>query len=421
MAAVFRQRLAGPCQTARMDADVVVIGAGLSGLVATAELADAGRRVLLLDQQPEQDFGGQAHWSFGGLFLVNSPEQRRMGIKDSPELALQDWLGTAGFDREDDHWPRQWAHAYVDFAAGEKRSWLHAQGMRWFPVVGWAERGGYGAIGHGNSVPRFHVTWGTGPGVLAPFVRRVQEAIAKGLVDYRPRHRVEELVLSGGAVTGVRGAVLAPDDAERGAAHERRRGRRFRAVGAGRRRHQRRHRRQPRPRARELARAPRRAADAHAVRRPRARRRPDAAGGAGRRRARHPPRPDVALRRGHQELGPDLGAARHPHPAGAELAVARRDRQAPAGTAVPRLRHPRHARAPAHDRSRPLVVHPHQEDHRQGVRALGLGAEPRPHRQVRAQGARAGAAPTCPRRCRRSWTRARTSSSGAPCASSSTA
>ncbi|MCW2680547.1 MAG: Fumarate or succinate or L-aspartate dehydrogenase, partial [Frankiales bacterium] len=143
-----------------MDADVIVVGAGLAGLVATAELADAGRRVLLLDQEPEQNLGGQAHWSFGGLFLVDSPEQRRMGIKDSRELALQDWMGTAGFDRDEDHWPRQWAQAYVDFAAGEKRAWLHTQGVRWFPVVGWAVGGGYGAIGHGNSVPRFHVTWG---------------------------------------------------------------------------------------------------------------------------------------------------------------------------------------------------------------------------------------------------------------------
>ena len=157
------------------DADVIVVGGGLAGLVATAELADAGRKVILLDQEPEQSLGGQAFWSFGGLFLVDSPEQRRLRIKDSLELALQDWLGTRRLrPRRRDHWPRQWAEAYVDFAAGEKRSWLHAQGVRFFPVVGWAERGGYLATGHGNSVPRFHITWGTGPGLLAPFVRRVR-------------------------------------------------------------------------------------------------------------------------------------------------------------------------------------------------------------------------------------------------------
>ncbi|WSZ90192.1 FAD-binding dehydrogenase [Micromonospora sp. NBC_00858] len=204
-----------------MDADVIVVGAGLAGLVAAAELAEAGRRVILLDQEPETNLGGQAFWSFGGLFLVDSPEQRRMGIRDSHELALQDWLGTAGFDRPEDEWPRRWAEAYVDFAAGEKRSWLHARGVRFFPVVGWAERGGYGAIGHGNSVPRFHVTWGTGPAVVAPFARRVRDAAAKGLVTLAFRHRVDELVVTDGVVTGVRGAVLEPSDSARGVASSR--------------------------------------------------------------------------------------------------------------------------------------------------------------------------------------------------------
>jgi predicted oxidoreductase len=204
-----------------MDADVIVVGAGLAGLVATAELADAGRRVVLLDQEPETGLGGQANWSFGGLFLVDSPEQRRMGVKDSHDLALQDWMGSAGFDRPEDAWPRKWAEAYVDFAAGEKRSWLHAQGVRFFPVVGWAERGGYHATGHGNSVPRFHVTWGTGPGVVAPFERRVRDAAAKGLVTFAFRHRVDGLTMTDGAVTGVNGAVLEPSDALRGVASSR--------------------------------------------------------------------------------------------------------------------------------------------------------------------------------------------------------
>ncbi|NUK71415.1 FAD-binding dehydrogenase [Streptomyces lunaelactis] len=203
------------------DADVIVIGAGLSGLVATAELVDAGRKVILLDQEPEQSIGGQAHWSFGGLFFVDSPEQRRMRIKDSRELAYQDWLGTAGFDRDEDRWPRKWAEAYVDFAAGEKRSWLHAQGMRFFPVVGWAERGGYDATGHGNSVPRFHITWGTGPGVVAPFERRVREGVARGLVQLRFRHRVTGLTGSAGALDTVSGEVLEASDAERGTASSR--------------------------------------------------------------------------------------------------------------------------------------------------------------------------------------------------------
>jgi uncharacterized protein len=201
---------------ATLSTDVIIVGAGLAGLVAATELADRGKRVLVLDQEGEQNLGGQAFWSFGGLFLVASPEQRRMGIHDSYDLALEDWLGTAGFDRPEDHWPRQWALAYLAFAAGEKRAWLAAQGLRWFPVVGWAERGGYGAIGHGNSVPRFHVTWGTGPGVLEPFVRHAREAEQAGRLTFKYRHRVDELITAAGSVIGVRGQILAPTTVERG-------------------------------------------------------------------------------------------------------------------------------------------------------------------------------------------------------------
>ena len=204
------------------DADVIVVGAGLSGLVATAELVAAGRRVLLLDQESAENLGGQAFWSFGGIFLVDSPEQRRMGIRDSLDLAWQDWQGSAGFDRErEDRWPRQWARAYVEWAAGEKRAWLHERGVRFFPVVGWAERGDGTATGHGNSVPRFHVTWGTGPGVLEPFVRRVRDAAAEGRVMLGFRHRVDALTVEGGVVTGVSGSRLAPAYESRGAATNR--------------------------------------------------------------------------------------------------------------------------------------------------------------------------------------------------------
>ncbi|EHR00146.1 putative oxidoreductase [Bradyrhizobium sp. WSM471] len=198
------------------ETDVIVVGAGLSGLVAATEIADAGKRVIVVDQEGEQSLGGQAFWSFGGLFLVDSPEQRRLGIKDSFDLAMQDWLGTAGFDRDEDFWPRQWAEAYVAFANGEKRAWLRAMGHRIFPVVGWAERGGYDAMGHGNSVPRFHVTWGTGPGIVEPFERRAREAVRSGRLSFRFRHRVDALSITNGTVDGVGGAILAPDNVERG-------------------------------------------------------------------------------------------------------------------------------------------------------------------------------------------------------------
>src|SRR5262245_42120367 len=198
-----------------MDADAIVVGGGLAGLVATCELIDRGKRGILLDQEPEQSFGGQAFWSFGGLMFVGSPEQRRLGIKDSYDLALQDWLGSAGFDRPEDDWPRRWAEAYVGFAAGEKRAWLHAMGVRWFPIVGWAERGGYTATEHGNRAPRLHLTWATGPALIAPFVAKVREAAKAGLVSLRFRHRVNALTRSAGVVDGVAGDILEPSRAER--------------------------------------------------------------------------------------------------------------------------------------------------------------------------------------------------------------
>ncbi|EID09162.1 putative FAD-binding dehydrogenase [Mycobacterium xenopi RIVM700367] len=199
--------------SAGQAADVVIVGAGLAGLVAACEVADRGLRVLILDQENAANLGGQAFWSFGGLFFVDSPEQRRLGVHDSHELALQDWLGTAAFDRPEDYWPRQWAYAYVDFAAGEKRSWLRARGLQIFPLVGWAERGGYDARGHGNSVPRFHITWGTGPALVEIFARQLRDRSA---VRFAHRHRVDELIVEGGAVTGVRGSVLEPSDQPRG-------------------------------------------------------------------------------------------------------------------------------------------------------------------------------------------------------------
>ncbi len=237
-----------------MDTDVIVVGAGLAGLAAAAEVADAGKRVLLLDQEPEQSLGGQAFWSLGGLFLVDSPEQRRMGIKDSRDLALQDWLGSAQFDREEDRWPRRWAEAYVDFAAGEKRAWLRSMGLRVFPVVG---------LGRARRRPRRRARQlgaalpphlGDRPG-RGRAVRAAGAASTprRGRLRFAFRHRVDELVVEGGAVVGVRGKVLEPSAVERGQASSRVEVERLRAARAGGDRHQRRHRRQPRPGPQDLA------------------------------------------------------------------------------------------------------------------------------------------------------------------------
>ncbi|WP_181798366.1 FAD-binding dehydrogenase [Streptomyces sp. WELS2] len=203
-----------------MDADVIVVGAGLAGLVAAHELTSRGRRVALVDQENAANLGGQAFWSFGGLFLVDSPEQRRLGIKDSFGLAWSDWQGSARFDRlaDEDSWAVRWARAYVEWAAGEKRSWLAGHGIELLPTVGWAERGDLRADGHGNSVPRFHIAWGTGTGVVEPFVRSARQAARDGLLTFHHRHRVDELIVAGGTARGVRGTVLTPDDSPRGVA-----------------------------------------------------------------------------------------------------------------------------------------------------------------------------------------------------------
>ncbi len=200
------------------DPDVIVVGAGLAGLVATYELVKAGRRVLVVEQENRNNLGGQAFWSLGGLFLVDTPEQRRLAVKDSYELALQDWLGSAAFDRErEDHWPRQWAEAYVRFAATEKRTYLRDLGLRVLPLVGWAERGDGNPLGHGNSVPRFHLTWGSGPEVVRVFLEPLLEAERRGQVEWAFRHQVDELLLDRGAAVGVRGTQLeACDELERG-------------------------------------------------------------------------------------------------------------------------------------------------------------------------------------------------------------
>ncbi|MFS0751683.1 FAD-binding dehydrogenase [Oceanobacillus sp. 1P07AA] len=204
-----------------MKTNAIVVGAGIAGLVTTVEIAQSGKRVILIDQEPESSLGGQAWWSFGGLFLVDSKEQRRLGIKDSFDLAWNDWKSTAGFDREEDEWGKKWAKAYVEFSASEKREWLRSFGIRFFPVVGWAERGGSLASGHGNSVPRFHIVWGTGPGIVTPFAERMQSYVKQGLVTYLPRHRAEHLLVQNEIAYGVEGSILKNSIAQRGEASNR--------------------------------------------------------------------------------------------------------------------------------------------------------------------------------------------------------
>ena len=364
------------------DADIIVVGAGLAGLVAAAEAADAGRSVIVLDQEPAASLGGQAWWSLGGLFLVGTPEQRHLGVKDSYELALADWLGSAGFDRPEDHWPREWATAFVQFASGEMRSWIKEQGISLFPVVQWAERGGHQVGGHGNSVPRFHVIWGSGPGVLTPFVRRVTEHVRTGRIRLLYRHRVTELlrVRLGGDRRGRRNPA-AEHRRPRGAVEPGSRRRLLPVRGGGDRR-VRRNRRQSGAGPAELAGRAAGGPGRDAVRGARFHRRSDARGHRTGRWPGDQPGPDVALPGGRRQPFPGVDLARHPHPVRPEPAVAGRPRPPAADPALSRLRRARRVAAHPRHRLLALLVPARPEDHRARVRPVRVRAEPGLRREV---------------------------------------
>lgn len=207
----------------QMQKNIFIIGSGLSGLVAATELIKKGHKVTMLDQEARQAMGGQAYWSFGGLFLVNSKIQRRLGVKDSYELALNDWFGTAQFDRleTEDYWSKKWAEAYVHFATYEKESYLKSMGIKLTPMLGWAERGGSLASGHGNSVPRFHITWGTGPGLINPFIDYVLKKEKEGQFRFLSRHQVTHIDIQNNQIKGISGNILEPSDVNRGEASSR--------------------------------------------------------------------------------------------------------------------------------------------------------------------------------------------------------
>lgn len=203
---------------------VIIVGGGLAGLVAAFELAERKIPTIIVDQENAGNLGGQAFWSLGGIFCVDSAEQRRMGIKDSRALAMADWMNTAAFDREkEDYWPRQWAEAFVNFATDEMAAYVKARGIKFLATVGWAERGNGSARGHGNSVPRFHVCWGTGPAVVEAFANPVKKAARSGLVQFKFRHQVDKLIVDekSGKAIGVQGVTLEPSSAERGVATSR--------------------------------------------------------------------------------------------------------------------------------------------------------------------------------------------------------
>ncbi|MBA4505412.1 FAD-binding dehydrogenase [Corynebacterium sanguinis] len=215
------------------DTPVIIVGTGLAGLVAGFEASKAGRHVIFVDQESRENLGGQAFWSLGGLFMVGSPEQKMMRVNDFEDLAWMDWENSADYDASDnDKWPRQWGREFVRFAAHDMHSYLKNLGLRVLPTIGWAERGSGDASGHGNSVPRFHVTWGTGPEVVRVFREPLLEAEKQGKVEFRFRHRVDDVIVESGRAVGVTGIVLDDDPAVRGAASNKQEGDAFEIRGA---------------------------------------------------------------------------------------------------------------------------------------------------------------------------------------------
>lgn len=178
--------------------DVLVVGGGLAGIVTALECLRAGQHVTLVDRDTPERLGGLALWAFGGMALVGTPLQTRMKIADTPERALQDWVrfGELG---EADVWPRRWAEYYVQHSRAEVYDWLVQQGLKFMPAVNWVERGLYGG---GNSVPRYHVVWGTSRELTRCLIAAMKGADPGGRLQVLSRHRVTNLERTGGALSG---------------------------------------------------------------------------------------------------------------------------------------------------------------------------------------------------------------------------
>lgn len=186
----------------KYSSDVVIVGGGIAGITAAIELLNLGQKVILFDRDLKENFGGLAKESFGGMFFVDTPQQRRAGIKDTPELALKDWHSVANFS-DDDIWPKKWAETYVYNCKEEVYEWLKKLGIKFFPVVNWVERG---LFTPGNSYPRFHIVWGTGYELSNVLVKSLtSHPKASSHLQLYFRHKVEKLITDSGTITGVAG------------------------------------------------------------------------------------------------------------------------------------------------------------------------------------------------------------------------
>jgi predicted oxidoreductase len=190
------------------EAQHLVIGGGIAGIVTALGLLDAGRSVVLLDADTRERLGGLALWAFGGMALVGTREQRRMGVADSPELCLEDWI-RFGELQADEHWPRAWAGCYARESREWVYDWVRSLGLKFMPAVNFVERG---ERIKGNSVPRYHVLWGTGRELVQVLIARLREHPNRARLTLLHRHRATSLMQENGAVTGCCGQVT--DSAE---------------------------------------------------------------------------------------------------------------------------------------------------------------------------------------------------------------
>ena len=181
-----------------IQSDVLVIGGGLAGIVTAIECLQAGKSVTLVDRDTPERLGGLALWAFGGMALVDTPVQRRMKLKDSPEIALKDWLRFGELD-EQDVLPRRWASYYVEHSRRQVYDWLTESGLSFMPAVNWVERG---MQGNGNTLPRYHVVWGTGRRLTLRMIELMRQADSGNRLTILHNHEVLTLESTHGVVVG---------------------------------------------------------------------------------------------------------------------------------------------------------------------------------------------------------------------------
>ncbi|HYL09131.1 MAG TPA: FAD-dependent oxidoreductase [Candidatus Acidoferrales bacterium] len=188
----------------KYQTEVVVAGGGLAGIVAAYELIDSGRRVLLIDKDNRENLGGLAKQSFGGVHLIDTPHQRRLGIRDSAELAWRDWQSVAGYGTADD-WPRRWAQLYCENSRQSIFEFLDGKGIKFLPLVNWAERGIYGP---GNTVPRWHIIWGLGYELIDRLLNALEAHPRRSNLNFLFDTEVSAIESANGRVIGVRGRAM---------------------------------------------------------------------------------------------------------------------------------------------------------------------------------------------------------------------